>query len=171
MSTTTTKTAIPDTLDARVAARILEEGYGPGAWHGADMKAAIADVSPKLAFWRPSSKRHNIAEIVLHHAYCVRNVRGQLSGETPEPFLVDGDDWFLVDAGGGLTWPRIQKALDDEQRKLSECVGKAGRGSALKGVEPFDLVLGAACHAIYHAGQIQLIKRLHGASTTQSLLT
>ena len=26
-------------------ARILEEGYGPGAWHGPNMKAALADVS------------------------------------------------------------------------------------------------------------------------------
>ena len=29
--------------------------------------------------------------------------------------------------------------------------------------EPFDLVLGITCHAIYHAGQVQLIKRLAGA--------
>jgi hypothetical protein len=25
----------------------------------------------------------------------------------------------------------------------------------------FTLVLGITCHAVYHAGQIQLIKRLH----------
>jgi hypothetical protein len=25
---------------------------------------------------------------------------------------------------------------------------------------PFDIVLGIACHAVYHAGQVQLIKRL-----------
>ena len=25
--------------------RVLDEGYGPGAWHGADFKAAIGDVS------------------------------------------------------------------------------------------------------------------------------
>jgi hypothetical protein len=27
--------------------------------------------------------------------------------------------------------------------------------------ERFALVLGITCHAVYHAGQIQLIKRLH----------
>ena len=30
--------------------RVLTEGYGPGAWHGADLKAALADVTPALAF-------------------------------------------------------------------------------------------------------------------------
>jgi len=28
--------------------------------------------------------------------------------------------------------------------------------------ERFDLVLGITCHAIYHAGQIQLVKALRG---------
>jgi hypothetical protein len=27
--------------------------------------------------------------------------------------------------------------------------------------ERFNLVLGISCHAVYHAGQVQLIKRLH----------
>ncbi len=62
------KTTIPNGLDARVMARVIEEGYGPEAWHGPDLKAALADVAPELAFWRPSPGRHNIAEIALHHA-------------------------------------------------------------------------------------------------------
>jgi hypothetical protein len=55
------KTTISNGVDARVMARIIDEGYGPGAWHGADLKAALADVGPELAFWRPSPGRHNIA--------------------------------------------------------------------------------------------------------------
>ena len=35
--------------------------------------------------------------------------------------------------------------------------------SALSDDERFGLVLGITCHAIYHAGQVQLIKRLQGA--------
>jgi hypothetical protein len=41
-----------------IESRVLNEGYGPGAWHGADLKAAIADVTPALAFWRPAEGRH-----------------------------------------------------------------------------------------------------------------
>ena len=41
----------------------MQEGYGENAWHGANLKTALADVTPELAFWRPGPDRHNIAEI------------------------------------------------------------------------------------------------------------
>ena len=146
MSTTTTAKALP--------ARILDEGYGPGAWHGADLKAALADVSPELAFWRPAPGRHNVAEIALHHAFCARSVRGQLSGAAPEPFVLEGEDWFAASEQGPLSWPQIQAALAAEQARLASAV------AALQDGEHLDLVLGITCHAVYHAGQVQLIKRL-----------
>jgi hypothetical protein len=146
MSTTTTAKALP--------ARILDEGYGPGAWHGADLKAALADVSPELAFWRPAPGRHNIAEIALHHAFCARAVRGKLSGAAPEPFVLAGEDWFAASEQGPLSWPQIQAALAAEQGRLAAAV------AAIQGGDHLDLVLGITCHAVYHAGQVQLIKRL-----------
>ena len=160
MSTTTsTKTAIPKGLDVRVPVRILEEGYGPGAWHGADLKAALANVPAELAFWRPAVGRHNIAEIALHHAYCARSVRGQLSGQTLEPFVLEGEDWFQLDAKGPLSWPKIQAALEAELQKLSAAVAAPAKDASSE-AERFDLVLGITCHAVYHAGQVQLLKRL-----------
>jgi hypothetical protein len=164
-TTVDTKTEIPSELDARVFDRILEEGYGPGAWHGANMQAALADVSPELAFRRPAPGRHNIAEIALHHAYCVRSVRGQLSGATPEPFVLEGEDWFELHDGARLSWPEIQRVVQEEQEKLASAVEALGRSrpkQALSMAERFDLVLGITCHAVYHAGQVQLVKKLHG---------
>lgn len=139
-------------------ARILEEGYGraEGAWHGPDFKVALADVSTELAFWRPSPERHNIAEIALHHAYFVRAVRGRLSGAPLEPFVLEGDEWFPVSDQSRLTWQRIRDVVDSEQRRLAAVVLDARADAA----EAFDLVLGITCHAVYHAGQVQLIKRL-----------
>jgi len=143
-------------------ARILEEGYGraEGAWHGPDLKVALADVSTDLAFWRPSPERHNIAEIAFHHAYFVRSVRGRLSGAGAgaplEPFVLEGDEWFPVSDESRLTWHRIRDVVDTEQRRLAAVVVDAGADRA----EAFDLVLGITCHAVYHAGQVQLIKRL-----------
>lgn len=163
MSTATNmKTVIPNGLDARVLARIIQEGYGPGAWHGPDLRAALGDVSAELAFRRPSAGRHNIAEIALHHAYYVRSVRGQLSGLPLEPFAMEGDDWFSV-SGDFLSWPSVQEILDSEQQRLADVVGAivAGRTKpVLTDTESFDLLLGITCHAIYHAGQIQLIKKM-----------
>src|SRR5688572_31002957 len=106
------KTPTPSGLHQSVLARVLDEGYGPGAWHGPDMKAALEEVTPTRAFWRPSPERHNIAEIALHHAYFIRSVRAQLSGTTPEPFVLEGEDWFVVSDKSTMTWPSIRSALD-----------------------------------------------------------
>ncbi|HYT71074.1 MAG TPA: DinB family protein [Gemmatimonadales bacterium] len=167
MSTTTTgKTATPSGLDPSVSARILEEGYGPGAWHGPDLKAALAGISPQAAFWRPARGRHNVAEIALHHAWCVRSVVGQLTGSTPESFVLEGADWFEVSDGKRLGWPEIAAVVEEEQRRLAAVIADIGAGripSPLAERERFDLVLGITCHAVYHAGQVQLLKVLGAA--------
>jgi DinB superfamily len=160
---TNTKTAIPKGVDLHVLARLIEEGYGPGAWHGPDLKAALADVSAEIAFWRPAPERHSIAEIVLHHTYYTRSVRGQLSNSPLEPFVLEGDDWFPLPAKKGLSWPDIRTVLEKEQRQRAAVIGDIAEGraqSSLMDTERFDIVLGITCHAVYHAGQIQLIKKL-----------
>lgn len=164
---TSSKAAISATSEAQLLARVLDEGYGPGAWHGPDLKAALFDVSPELAFWRPSPERHSIAEVALHHAYCARAVRGQLSGTKPEPFVLEGEDWFELPGSKQLQWSQIQSAVATEQQKLVALVAEIAAGQApskLSETERFNLVLGITCHAVYHAGQIQLLKRLHSAS-------
>jgi DinB family protein len=146
--------------------RILNEGYGPGAWHGADLKAAIADVSSETAFWRPGAARHSIAEIALHHAYCVHSVRAKLSGLDAEPFVLEGDDWFALPDPSKLPWSAIVDVVEREQKHLSKLVAEIAAGRAtspLPESERLDLVLGITCHAVYHAGQVQLIKRLETA--------
>lgn len=150
-------------VTVQIESRILNEGYGPGAWHGADLKAALGDVAPSQAFARPAAGRHNIAEIALHHAYCTRAVRTQISGRPAEPFVLDGDDWFDVSGESTLPWTAVLAAVEAEQQRLNAVVAAVEAGttiSPLSDAERFDLVLGITCHAIYHAGQIQLVKRL-----------
>lgn len=159
---TATKTAISKTVDPQILARILEEGYGPGAWHGPDLKAALADVASALAFWRPAPGRHNIAEIALHHAYCARGACAQLSGVAAEPFVLEGEDWFELNEKGRLSWAQVQGVVVEEHKRLSNLLSKNGGAKTKRSeAERFDLLLGITCHAIYHAGQIQLLKRLH----------
>src|SRR5688572_9181687 len=113
MSTSTEKEL---TIQLGPESRVLREGYGPGAWHGPDLKAALADVTPALAFWRPAAGRHNIAEIALHHAYYIRAVRTQLSGRPADPFVIKGEDWFEVSDEQKLSWSDIRATVEAEQQ-------------------------------------------------------
>ena len=163
-SVATSNTSISANTDSSILQRLLDEGYGPGAWHGADLKAAIADVSDTTAFWRPGVGRHNIAEIALHHAFCAHSVIGQLTGTPPGPFVVDGTDWFEL-SGSTLSWETVRAQVDATHERLAGVVADIARNaisSPLDGRAQLNLVLGVASHAIYHAGQIQLIKVMAG---------
>jgi hypothetical protein len=77
-----------------------------------------------------------------------------------------GEDWFDVDGPETLSWSDIRTTVEAEQQRLRELIVGVEAGtvtSAISDEERFGLVLGITCHAIYHAGQVQLIKRLHGA--------
>lgn len=148
----------------RLTSRVLQQGYGPGAWHGPDLKAALGDVPSSLALWRPAAGRHNIAEIALHHAYFVRSVRTQLTAAPAEPFVAEGEDWFAISDERRLSWASILGTVESEQERLRAAVDDIAAGRITSPITPeerFALVLGITCHAVYHAGQIQLIKRLH----------
>lgn len=161
MSSTTTRKVTPTAaLDLTLLSRVAKEGYGDGAWHGNDFKAALADVTPDLAYWRPGPGRHNIAEIALHHAFTIRSVRSRLAGKDAEPFVLPGEDWFAVDDARALAWPKILEAVAQQQDKLVEAIRGLPQAKLAADVTPFDLVLGITCHAVYHAGQVQLIKVL-----------
>jgi len=164
MSATDTKTPSPTGLPTATFNRILDEGYGPGAWYGSDLRAAIADITPATAFARPRTGRHNIAEVSLHHAYWVGQVTAKLTGGEPSAFpLVGKEDWHDLDDESKVSWAAIAALVDASQQRLSRAVGEIASGarvSPLSEAEQFDFVIGITGHAAYHAGQIQLIKKM-----------
>jgi hypothetical protein len=92
-------------------------------------------------------------------------VRSQISGRSAEPFVLEGEDWFEASDESTLAWPKIQDVVESEHERLAQLVADIEAGKAaspLADAERFNLVLGITCHGVYHAGQIQLIKRLKG---------
>ncbi len=163
MSATATKTTTLTGLPAATFNRVLDEGYGSGAWYGADLRTAISDVSERAAFTRPATGRHNIAEVALHHAYWAGQIAGKLTGSVVAPFPLEGEDWFDLSGEARLSWSAITAALEASQERLSQAVSEIASGartSPLGEADRFDLVVGITGHAAYHAGQIQLIKKL-----------
>ena len=145
MSATQTKTPTPTGLPTATFNRILDEGYGPGAWYGSDLQTAIA-------------------EVALHHAYWVGQITSKLTGGEPSAFpLVGKEDWFDLNDESRLSWAAITALVDASQQRLSRAVGEIASGarvSPLSDAEQFDFVIGITGHAAYHAGQIQFIKKL-----------
>jgi hypothetical protein len=154
--------------ETRLLLRLLEEAYTRKSWHGPNLRGAIRGLDLGVAAWRPAPGRHNIWEIVVHCAYWKYAVARRILGERRGAFPLKGSNWFArPEAVSRQAWHDDTALLDRMHRHLS---------SAVAGVSPRDLertaggsrvsnlarISGVAAHDVYHAGQIQLLKRLAG---------
>ena len=162
---------------------IIDQAYDRKSWHGTNLRGSIRGVTAAQAARRPARGRHNIWELVLHAAYWKYVVRRRLTGdlsakrkvalslpkgEKRGSFELDGSNFFPRPEPGRATevaWRGDIALLDRTHRQLRDAIAalpaSALRPSRRSGeVTPFFLVTGIAAHDLYHAGQIQLIKRL-----------
>jgi uncharacterized damage-inducible protein DinB len=146
--------------------QLIKEAYKSKSWHGTNLRGSIRGLSAEQAVWRPAPSRHNIWEIVVHCAYWKYAVRRQLTGEKKGSFLLKGSNWFNRSENlSEKAWRADIRTLDKMHRSLCEATAKIkpSKISRKPGGSKFtisSIVSGIACHDIYHAGQIQLIKRL-----------
>ena len=155
-------------MTREVLLRVLDEAYDRRSWHGTNLRGSIRGLSPESAAWRPAPGRHNIWELVVHAAYWKYAVRRRLLGEKRGSFPLDGSNWFARPLSGvspTAQWRSDLRLLADQHRALRQAVASlADKAWAKRDARsPFDnqsLVTGAAAHDLYHAGQIQLLKRM-----------
>lgn len=160
--------------EIRLLLRIIDEAYEKKAWHGPNLRGSLRGVSVEEAAWRPAPLRHNIWEIAVHAAYWKYVVRRRLLGEKRGSFPLKGSNWFLrppILEPQAAAWRHDLTLLGEMHRQLREAV--AGLGPAdLDRVPPGSkvsnaaILSGIAAHDVYHAGQIQLLKRLRGSDLT-----
>ncbi len=145
---------------------LIEEAYRRQAWHGPNLRGALRGVSATLAAWRPGRDRHNIWELAVHAAYWKYAVRRRLTGEKRGSFALAGSNWFpRSDGKDEAAWRADLRLLSAEHRRLLDCVGTLRDGDLSRVASPgktrFEVLLrGVASHDVYHAGQIQMLKRL-----------
>lgn len=146
--------------------RLLDEAYSRKAWHGPNLRGAIRGVDPRVAAWRPAPGRHNIWEIAVHCAYWKYAVRRRVLGEKRGAFPLGGSNWLVrPEAVSSEAWRADIALLEDMHRRLRTAVAtlsprdlaKVPAGSRLPNLA---VLSGIAAHDVYHAGQIQLLKRL-----------
>jgi hypothetical protein len=123
-------------------------------------------VTLEAAAWRPQPAAHNVWELLVHAAYWKYAAWRQLTGAARGSFPLEGSNFLQrpverTDAA----WRADLRLLDTMHRDLRHVVaGTTPRQLAarLPG-SPWTrerLITGVAAHDLYHAGQIQLLKRL-----------
>ena len=146
--------------------RIVDEGYERKAWHGPNLRGSIRGLDVRQASSRPAAGRHNIWEIVVHAAYWKYIVRRRLLGERKGTFPLEGSNWFVRPTTMTTAeWRSDLALLEDAHRRLRAAIAGLAPGdlhSFPRGskVSNATIIFGIAAHDVYHAGQIQLLKRL-----------
>jgi uncharacterized damage-inducible protein DinB len=144
----------------------FDQAYDHRSWHGTNLRGSIRRVTPQQAARRPAAGRHNIWELVVHAAYWKYAAWRRLTGEKRGSFPLKGSNWFPRPTE--LThraWQADVALLDRMHDALRAALVKlppARLSSVPKGskVSNRDLVAGIIAHDLYHAGQIQLLKKL-----------
>lgn len=151
-------------LEALLAA--MEEGFGRKAWHGPNLRGSIRGLDPEVACRRPAPGRHSIWELVVHAAYWKYAVRRRLAGDKRSTFALQGSNWFSrPDAPSPAAWKEDVALLVAEHAALMKAARavdprRLDRASPGSRYTPATLLRGIAFHDVYHAGQIQVLKRL-----------
>jgi hypothetical protein len=153
---------------------LVDEGFQRPAWHGPNLQSALRGVDAEEALWRPAKGRHNIWEITVHATYWKFTVTRRLTGNKKGAFQEKGKNWFALDgakiakAEAAKRWKNDLQFLAKTHSDLRNAIehldevdlNRSTRGSRQSAIRN---VIGIAMHDVYHAGQIQLLRKLHSA--------
>jgi len=160
-------TPMPNFDSRDLLLEVLDRGFDQSSWHGPNLRSSLRGVTIKEAAFRPGKNRHNIWEQVVHAAYWKYTVRRRIAGEKRGSFPLKGSNWFPRPLGNDSRnlWEADLLLLDQTHATLREVVAgvPASRlSSPIPGtkVTYAKLIMGIAAHDVYHAGQINLLKRM-----------
>jgi hypothetical protein len=147
---------------------LLDEAFFGPSWHGPSLLGALRGLTDTQAAWRPAKKRHNIWELAIHAAYWKYIARRRLTGQR-ERFPVKGSNWFVRPSDDRKLKEDVALLVQEHERLRDVVIAvpetaltqRLGDGRYTKG----HLIRGIAAHDLYHAGQIQLLKRLQSGSS------
>jgi uncharacterized damage-inducible protein DinB len=145
----------------RIRDQLHRAFYGP-AWHGPALGETLEGVTAALAARKPPGGAHSIWEIARHAAFweaaVLRRARGDRTGLDPSA------DWGKVPDQSAAAWKAERTRLLEGHDALEKALLDLP-DDRLEQVFPgkntlYTLLHGAVQHDLYHAGQIQLLKRI-----------
>ena len=144
----------------------VDQAYDHPSWHGTNLRGAIRGVTATEAGRRPAEGRHNIWELVVHAAYWKYAVWRRLTGAKRGSFELEGSNFFeRPSQETERAWREDIALLDRTHQAVRAAIAELPvrrLGAKAKGARSTNLFLiqGIAAHDLYHAGQIQLVKKL-----------
>ena len=150
------------------ALRHLDPPPGTKLWHGgASVLGALRGLSPEVAAWRPYPDRHSIWGLALHVSYWNYAVWRRITGKAKGGFPRSPSNWPAVPAEPTAeAWAEDRHLVKEWHHLLVDAVERfdGARLDQVAGGEGqttySDLITGIVLHDTYHAGQIQMLKRL-----------
>ena len=141
----------------------LQRAFTGEAWHGPSLHEALAGVTAAMALARPIDGAHSIWELTAHIAawedVVLRRINGEVVADPPEgdfpappPHATEGD-WaaLLTNANNRHATLAALVTGTDADALNSQVPGKQ--------YQVWFMAHGAVSHALYHTGQIVLLKR------------
>lgn len=135
-------------------------------WQGPTLLGTVRGVTVAQATCTPSGASRCIWQHVLHAAYWMYAVRRIIDPGAPAGFARSPSNWpSLPDERDVAAWRADVRLLKREYELLREAIERVDAASlwSVPGARAWqraDYIVGIASHSAYHAGQIQLLKRM-----------
>ncbi len=155
-----------DTECNRIACQLASTIDGE-AWHGDSLRQILEDVTAKQAQAHPIPNGHSMWEILCHVEAWVKFALGAVGGTAipPWPAMPVQLDWPAVTDTSESAWKSAVDSFFSQHLKLVATI-KAFTDERLEAGVPgrtynfYRLFHSTTLHAVYHAGQIALLKKM-----------
>jgi uncharacterized damage-inducible protein DinB len=149
---------------ARIADQ-LKRAFAGDAWHGPALMEILAAVDAAIAAARPISNAHTIWELTLHISAWDSVILRRIAGKAASPS--DEENFPKVKDTSEGTWRATLANLQRQHQELLRMISEMPDSRLTEQVPGKDydfyfLLHGTVQHALYHAGQIVLLKRARG---------
>ena len=144
----------------------IDEAYDTRSWHGTNLRGVAPRLSPRWPRGAPPPAATTSGSWRVHAAYWKYAVRRRITGEKRGSFALAGSNWFRrPEKPTAAAWKADLALLAREHREMRTVIAALASSSFGKrapgGSQTIGfMVRGIAAHDLYHAGQIQVLKRL-----------
>jgi uncharacterized damage-inducible protein DinB len=141
----------------------LNRAFKGEAWHGPALLEILSDVNAATASARPIPGAHSIWELVLHISAWEGAILRRMQGEALQ--LEGAEDFPEIQDTSELAWKTAVEKLNRKHEELARAIADMPQSRLAEQVPGKDydfyhMLHGAVQHALYHAGQIALLKKV-----------